>query len=683
MAIERINCTTNELTTFMDNFTAPTHEAECSLIAKVISNVTRAIFSFFGPKISIATIDGSRRFAKHDILQALSQSNEAIVLLEKQYQIAQKLQQIAHMSIFTKRFSKHTIFLPQQSPRIRRQLPTSEQPLPHTTKSTKEPLQPGSYFVASQEKNTTLSLIEAFSSEVRELLKEAPASRGFHQKLPEWCFLLENILASEVHDFFITNGENLLPTDLDAKIDRINKYRKVLEQVSADLHNRYSSLSPLSLLTTSRKARTSLRETIINFDCFIERMSVFESCLLFSQRGVKASLKVPNAAPREFQGPLVNPGEIRVLTAMGGGIKGALSSQLLKKIEERINQDLPLAQRRPIGDYVDILSGTSTGAIIAALASVGYSASAIDSLYQELGDRVFKGQENRITNFLLEIKRMLWRPKYERGTRFSKHRIGRAYLEEKSRQLLDMPFSATTTELAIPFCIFDEHKKERTKLITSRDQKELPIGQQYMLGDVILASTSANSFFPHTNLIPIEMMVLNQNYMRLRMYPDSVPPHLMNLLRDPSVIPAVDGGFTSNDPSCKVVDTYELIEQHKRISLLTLGTGKNPAASQNPYSSDIPTVKQIQTLCKAPMAAIERDTKSRLKSLQKRGRLREYIMLNPHFSKKVQLDSIRRSAKRTMQQAATNFIQEDRKGKFSRAVDMLRPARRREAIVAA
>ena len=372
MAIERINCTTNELTTFMDNFTAPTHEAECSLIAKVISNVTRAIFSFFGPKISIATIDGSRRFAKHDILQALSQSNEAIVLLEKQYQIAQKLQQIAHMSIFTKRFSKHTIFLPQQSPRMRQQLPTSEQPLPHTTKSTKKLLQPGSYFVASQEKNTTLSLIEAFSSEVRELLKEAPASGGFHQKLPEWCFLLENILASEVHDFFITNGENLLPTDLDAKIDRINKYRKVLEQVSADLHNRYSSLSPLSLLTTSKKARTSLRETIINFDCFIERMSVFESCLLFSQRGVKASLKVPNAAPREFQGPLVNPGEIRVLTAMGGGIKGALSSQLLKKIEERINQDLPLAQRRPIGDYVDILSGTSTGAIIAALASVGF-----------------------------------------------------------------------------------------------------------------------------------------------------------------------------------------------------------------------------------------------------------------------------------------------------------------------
>jgi predicted acylesterase/phospholipase RssA len=75
------------------------------------------------------------------------------------------------------------------------------------------------------------------------------------------------------------------------------------------------------------------------------------------------------------------PGPKRLLAIDGGGVRGLIAIEFLAKIEsllrERFDQrDLVLAQ------YFDYVAGTSTGAIIATLVSLGYSVSDIRNFYK-------------------------------------------------------------------------------------------------------------------------------------------------------------------------------------------------------------------------------------------------------------------------------------------------------------
>ena len=89
---------------------------------------------------------------------------------------------------------------------------------------------------------------------------------------------------------------------------------------------------------------------------------------------------------------LTSPGPKRILALDGGGIRGALTVGYLVRIEALLrnrhqNQDLRLC------DYFDLVGGTSTGSIIAALLAVGKSASEIQKLYLDLGPKVFGGKK--------------------------------------------------------------------------------------------------------------------------------------------------------------------------------------------------------------------------------------------------------------------------------------------------
>jgi len=76
----------------------------------------------------------------------------------------------------------------------------------------------------------------------------------------------------------------------------------------------------------------------------------------------------------------------------GGGIRGIFTIQLLKKIEEIVGA--------PIYDWVDMVAGTSTGAIIASLIANQKSATEIEALYEDLATKIFKDRAfgNRYTN---------------------------------------------------------------------------------------------------------------------------------------------------------------------------------------------------------------------------------------------------------------------------------------------
>jgi len=82
-----------------------------------------------------------------------------------------------------------------------------------------------------------------------------------------------------------------------------------------------------------------------------------------------------------YQNLNIHPNNRIIISLDGGGIRGILTVQLLKKIEE-------IAGLR-IGQFCDMVAGTSTGAIIAGLIASGKSAVEIEGLYKQLVSKVF------------------------------------------------------------------------------------------------------------------------------------------------------------------------------------------------------------------------------------------------------------------------------------------------------
>ena len=82
-------------------------------------------------------------------------------------------------------------------------------------------------------------------------------------------------------------------------------------------------------------------------------------------------------------------GPKRILSLDGGGLRGMMTVQVLKKIEKML-QDRFGDPKMLLCDYFDLIAGTSTGAIIAAGLSKGMTVEEIDGHYRKLGDTVFK-----------------------------------------------------------------------------------------------------------------------------------------------------------------------------------------------------------------------------------------------------------------------------------------------------
>lgn len=71
----------------------------------------------------------------------------------------------------------------------------------------------------------------------------------------------------------------------------------------------------------------------------------------------------------------------RVLSLDGGGIRGILSAQILVALEEMIDQ--------PLHEYFNLVTGTSTGSILATAIATGRRAADLVALYELNGKRIF------------------------------------------------------------------------------------------------------------------------------------------------------------------------------------------------------------------------------------------------------------------------------------------------------
>jgi hypothetical protein len=80
----------------------------------------------------------------------------------------------------------------------------------------------------------------------------------------------------------------------------------------------------------------------------------------------------------------------RILALDGGGLRGILTLAILQKIETVLRARHGNDDGFRLSHYFDLVAGTSTGAIIAATVSLGWTVEQIRQKYMELGARVFE-----------------------------------------------------------------------------------------------------------------------------------------------------------------------------------------------------------------------------------------------------------------------------------------------------
>src|SRR5580700_4817546 len=91
---------------------------------------------------------------------------------------------------------------------------------------------------------------------------------------------------------------------------------------------------------------------------------------------------------------LFGPGPKRLLALDGGGVRGAISLAFLAEMErllrERNGRDSVL------GEWFDLIGGTSTGSIIAGALALGHDTKQIEEFYRERAQFIFRPSLSRI-----------------------------------------------------------------------------------------------------------------------------------------------------------------------------------------------------------------------------------------------------------------------------------------------
>jgi hypothetical protein len=184
---------------------------------------------------------------------------------------------------------------------------------------------------------------------------------------------------------------------------------------------------------------------------------------------------------------LFGPGPKRLLSLDGGGVRGAITVAFLQRIEALLRQRHGKDIR--LGDYFDLVGGTSTGAVIAGALALGYETEQVKEFYLKLAPYAFKRGHFRVP---------LLQAKFDaRGLR---HQIE----EVVGNRLLSSP------DLRTGFCIVTKRMDTGSPWIISNnprapyweDGPDYIGNKRYPLVNLVRASTAAPHFFD-PELLPI------------------------------------------------------------------------------------------------------------------------------------------------------------------------------------
>lgn len=203
-----------------------------------------------------------------------------------------------------------------------------------------------------------------------------------------------------------------------------------------------------------------------------------------------------------------DPRTFRILSLDGGGIRGAFAAGYLAEIERVVGH--------PIGEYFDLISGTSTGGIIAAGLACRVPAAKIEQFYRERGPRIFRRRWwspsrwvtclrwldwglrplFRIPIYLLDCALLKWigldnawvfRTKYDH----------RELMDALTEVFAEKKLGESENRLVIPSI---NVKKGQTKVFKTRHLPHLYTDANYRFVDIVRGTTAAPTYFEH---IPI------------------------------------------------------------------------------------------------------------------------------------------------------------------------------------
>jgi len=182
----------------------------------------------------------------------------------------------------------------------------------------------------------------------------------------------------------------------------------------------------------------------------------------------------------------------KILSLDGGGIRGAFIAALLAKLQESLDQ--------PINKYFDLITGTSTGGLIAVALGMGMSAARIKALYQAGGPAIFTRPPPRLSKiFRGGLDAILRKYKISVDTEWlyqSKYRsdILKKILEE---QLGDRPFGDARSRLVVPSVDLSAAK---IIVFKTPHRPHFTRDRHFRAVDVIMATTAAPSYFPSASI---------------------------------------------------------------------------------------------------------------------------------------------------------------------------------------
>lgn len=168
----------------------------------------------------------------------------------------------------------------------------------------------------------------------------------------------------------------------------------------------------------------------------------------------------------------------RILSIDGGGIRGVFPAAFLAGLEDELEQ--------PIGRYFDLISGTSTGGIIAIALAMGVSAKEVLALYEENGPEIFDQDQDGVIGWFKRRYRdgrwALWGPKYETDALEAAIRsvLGERKLGEAQTRLMIPAWNAATRKVYV-------YKTAHHERLTT-DYKDPAV-------DAALATSAAPTFF--------------------------------------------------------------------------------------------------------------------------------------------------------------------------------------------
>jgi len=250
-------------------------------------------------------------------------------------------------------------------------------------------------------------------------------------------------------------------------------------------------------------------------------------------------------------------GPKKILALDGGGIRGMLTVEVLAELETQLANRLGSGSEFRLSDFFDFVSGTSTGAIIAACVSKGMSVNEIRSFYLDSGRDMFdkasilkrfryKFEDDKLSAKLQEV--------FGKNTTLGSDELKTVLMMVMRNATTDSPWPLSNNPLA------KYNHEDRRKNPHNDCNLDFPLWQ------LIRASTAAPTYFP---------------------------PETINMGKNHFIF--VDGGITTyNNPAFQsfIMSTIEPYKMNweageNNMLIVSVGTGTCPEANRDLSPGDM------------------------------------------------------------------------------------------------